>query len=58
MTEKNVTIELDVLSAATARQILFEAQKNYSYEFAPERINVVRNVVKLMDEKIEEAVDG
>ena len=58
MTEKNVKIELDVLSAATARQILFEAQKGYSYEFAPERINVVRNVVKLMDEKIEEVVDG
>jgi len=58
MTEKNVTIELDVRSAATARQILFEAQKGYSYEFAPERIIVVRNVVKLMDEKIEEVVDG
>ena len=57
MTEKNVTIELDLLSAATARQILFEAQKGYSYEFAPERITVVRNVIKNIDEKIEEVVN-
>ena len=57
MTEKNVTIELDVLSAATARQILFEAQKGYSYEFPPQRINVIRDVVKLLDEKIEGVVN-
>jgi len=57
MTEKNVTFELDLLSAATARQILFEAQKGYSYEFPPERITVIRNVIKQMDEKIGEQVD-
>lgn len=57
MTDKTVTIELDVVSAATARQILFEAQKGYSYEYPPQRINVIRDVVKALDEKIGEVVD-
>ena len=54
---KKVKVELDILSAATARQILFEAQKGYSYEFPPQRINVIRDVIKLFDEKIEEVVE-
>ena len=57
MTDKTVTIELDVVSAATARQILFEAQKGYSYEYPPQQINVIRDVVKTLDEKIGEVVD-
>jgi len=57
MTDKTVTIELDVVSAATARQILFEAQKGYSYEYPPQRITVIRDVVKALDEKIGEVVD-
>lgn len=57
MTDKTVTIELDVVSAATVRQILFEAQKGYSYEYPPQRINVIRDVVKTLDEKIGEVVD-
>lgn len=57
MTDKTVTIELDVVSAATARQILFEAQKGYSYEYPPQRITVIRDVVKTLDEKIGEVVD-
>ena len=35
MTDKTITIELDVVAAATARQILFDAQKGYSYEYPP-----------------------
>ena len=54
MTDKTITIELDVVAAATARQILFEAQKGYSYEYAPQRITVVRDVVRVFDEKIGE----
>ncbi|NBV57731.1 MAG: hypothetical protein EBR72_08070 [Bacteroidetes bacterium] len=54
---KKVKVELDILSAATARQILFEAQKGYSYEFPPQRINVIRDVIKLFDEKIEGVVN-
>ena len=57
MTDKTITIELDVVAAATARQILFEAQKGYSYEYAPQRISVVRDVVRVFDEKIGEVVD-
>jgi hypothetical protein len=57
MTDKTVTIELDVVSAATVRQILFEAQKGYSYEYPPQRITVIRDVVKALDEKIGEVVD-
>jgi len=57
MTDKTITIELDVVSAATARQILFDAQKGYSYEYPPQRINVIRDVVKTLDEKIGEVVD-
>ena len=54
---KKVKVELDILSTATARQILFEAQKGYSYEFPPQRINVIRDVIKLFDEKIEGVVN-
>ena len=54
MTDKTITIELDVVAAATARQILFEAQKGYSYEYPPQRITVVRDVVRVFDEKIGE----
>ena len=57
MTDKTITIELDVVAAATARQILFEAQKGYSYEYPPQRITVVRDVVRVFDEKIGEVVD-
>ena len=57
MTNKTITIELDVVAAATARQILFEAQKGYSYEYPPQRITVVRDVVRVFDEKIGEVVD-
>ena len=57
MTDKTITIELDVVAAATARQILFDAQKGYSYEYPPQRITVIRDVVKTLDEKIEEVVD-
>ena len=57
MTDKTITLELDVVSAATARQILFEEQKGYSYEYPPQRITVIRDVVKTLDEKIEEVVN-
>ena len=57
MTDKTITIELDIVAAATARQILFDAQKGYSYEYPPQRITVVRDVVGVFDEKIGEVVD-
>ena len=65
MTDKTITtewkfkilIELDLVAAATARQILFDAQKGFSYVYGPARITVVRDVVKILDEKIGEVDD-
>jgi hypothetical protein len=54
---KNVSIKIDLISAATVRQVLFDAQKGYSYEFPTERINKIREVIGLLDEKIGEQVE-
>jgi hypothetical protein len=53
---KNVSIEIDLISAATVRQVLFNSQKDHSYEFPTERIIKIREVISLLDEKIEEQV--
>ena len=54
--EKQVTIKMDVRSAAAVRQVLFEHQKGHSYEFASERITDIRNVIRELDNKIGEIV--
>lgn len=52
--EKQVTIKLDVRSAAAVRQILFESQKGYTYDetSVPPRINDIREVILELDNKI------
>jgi hypothetical protein len=50
--EKQVTIKLDVRSAAEVRQVLFENQKGHSYEFPSERINDIRAIIRDLDDKI------
>ena len=50
--QKQVTIKMDVRSAAAVRQVLFEHQKGHSYEFPSERINDLRKVIVDLDEKI------
>lgn len=50
--EKQVTIKLDIRSAAAVRQVLFDHQKGHSYEFPSERINDIRKVILEFDEKI------
>lgn len=55
--EKQVSIKIDLISAATVRQVLFDAQKGYSYEFPTERINKIREVIGLLDEKIGEQIE-
>jgi len=50
--EKQVTIKLDVRSAAAVRQVLFEHQKGHSYEFPSERINDIRTVIRNLDDSI------
>jgi len=52
--EKQVTIKMDARSAAAVRQILFDAQKGYTYDevSVPPRISDVREVIKQLDESI------
>jgi hypothetical protein len=49
---KKVTLKMDVRAAAAVRQVLFEAQKGYSYECVPERIVDIRSVVQDLDDSI------
>lgn len=55
--EKQVTIKMDVRSAAAVRQILYDHQKGYSYEFPSERIVDIRKVIQDFDDKIGEVID-
>jgi hypothetical protein len=52
--EKQVIIKMDVRSAAAVRQILFDAQKGYTYDSMciPPRITDIRSVIVDLDEKI------
>ena len=52
--EKQVTIKMDVRSAAVVRQLLFEAQRGYTYDqtSVPPRIIDIRSVILDIDEKI------
>ena len=57
--EKQVTLKMDTRCAAAVRQILFEAQKGYTYdqESIPPRITDIRNVIYDLDDKIEEIIN-
>lgn len=50
--EKQVSIKMNVRSAAAVRQVLFEHQRGHSYEFASERITDIRKVIANLDESI------
>jgi hypothetical protein len=52
----NVRLDLTVRQAAEIRHILFEAQRGYGLEFVPERIDEIRDVIKLIDDEIEKVV--
>lgn len=56
--EKTVSIKIDVRAAAAVRQILFDAQKGYTYDggSVPPRIVDIRSVIADIDSKIEEQV--
>ena len=56
MTDKQVSVKMDVVSAAHARKVLFDHQQPYSYEHAPERITMIRDVIRSLDAQIEEAL--
>ena len=52
--ETGVVIKIDVRAAAAVRQILFDAQKGYTYDegSVPPRIVDIRAVITNLDEKI------
>jgi hypothetical protein len=50
--DKKVTIKMDARCAAAVRQVLFEAQRGYSYEHVPERITDIRTVIQDIDDSI------
>jgi hypothetical protein len=53
-----VNIKMDIRAAAAIRQILFDAQKGYTYDegSVPPRIVDIRSVIADIDSKIEEQV--
>ncbi len=55
MTKENqVTIKMDARQAAAVRQVLFDAQKGYTYNevSVPPRITDIRSVVQQLDDGI------
>ena len=55
ITETGVTLNLDVRSAAAVRQVLFDAQKGYTYDelSVPPRVIDIRRAVVELDSQIE-----
>jgi len=55
----NINVTINVRAAAAVRQILFEAQKGYTYDetSVPPRITDIRSVIADLDKKIEEQVE-
>lgn len=52
--EKQVIIKMDARAAAAVRQILFDAQRGYTYDevSVPPRISDIREVIQQLDEGI------
>ena len=56
--QKQVTLKMDPRSAAAVRQVLFEAQKGYSYDHVPQRITDIRDVVQSIDDSIRSVLES
>ena len=52
--EKQVTLKLDARAAAAIRQVLFDAQKGYTYDevSVPPRIVDIRGAIQQLDDSI------
>ena len=52
--EKQVTLKLDARAAAAVRQVLFDAQKGYTYDevSVPPRVVDIRTVIQQLDDSI------
>ena len=50
-----VTLKLDTRTAAAVRQVLFDAQRGYTYDetSVPPRVVDIRNVIQQLDENLE-----
>ncbi len=53
--ETGVNIAIDVRAAAAVRQVLFDAQKGYTYNEVsiPPRVSDIRSVIVQLDKEIE-----
>jgi len=51
-----ITINMDTLTAAAVRHVLYKEQERYTYDptCVPTRIIEIRNVINDLDEQIEE----
>lgn len=52
--EKQVAIKMDARTAAAVRQVLFDAQKGYTYDevSVPPRVTDIRGVIQQLDDEI------
>ena len=52
--EKQVTVKMDARAAAAVRQVLFEAQRGYTYDevSVPPRVADIRSVIQSIDDSI------
>ena len=52
--DKKVTIKMDARCAAAVRQVLFEAQKGYTYDevSVPPRVADIRSVIQSIDDNL------
>ena len=52
--QKQVTFKLDARAAAAVRQVLFDAQKGYTYDevSVPPRVADIRSVIQSIDDSI------
>jgi hypothetical protein len=52
--EKQVTIKMDARAAAAVRQVLFDAQKGYTYDevSVPPRVVDIRSVIQSIDDNL------
>jgi hypothetical protein len=52
--EKQVTVKMDARAAAAVRQVLFDAQKGYTYDEVsiPPRIADIRSVIQTIDDNL------
>ena len=57
---KKVTLKMDVRSAAAVRQVLFDAQKGYTYDevSVPPRVSDIRSVIQNLDDAIGSVVES